>query len=359
MSTQYKCPYPGCKRTYEIRTQDGYCKVHSDVLLVPVAGPEVEAIERSMPPQEEVMVERDTAQPVEGLGVLVCDASHSMDNLAFPEERRDLTKLQLVVGAVQIAILAMHNLTDNDRAYIAIIAFGKRADLINDRQGRPFIRSVKSLLEEFGGLTAKKKATAERENWENFEDHEKEIRIREVSSLDDFLIEQLHSDSIGLDRTQTNVNEALRLAFKIATSAISGSLREWGIEQRVALRLPAVRKPGQEASIEVPNVRVMIYSDGEHNVSPREITNPFTDLKPTSVLMSSFIGDEAANDDARKGADQMLAIANTCPTHGHKGYFLVNTLARRSMLREVFHMASGASGFCRQCAKGGAVVQLP
>ena len=97
----------------------------------------------------------------------------------------------------------------------------------------------------------------------------------------------------------------------------------------------------------------------QHNVSPREITNPFTDLKPTSVLLPSFIGDEAASDEARKGADQMKEIANTCPTHGHRGYFLVNTLERRTMLRQVFHMTTGASGFCRQCAIGGAVVQLP
>jgi len=358
MAAQFKCPYPGCNAIYDIPTQDGYCKIHGDVLLVEVDGPEGMAIERSMPRPEEVRVDPNTAQPVEGLGVLVCDASLSMDELAFPQERRDLTKMQLVVGAVQSAILEMHNLTYNNRAYIAIIAFGKRAGLISDRHGKPFIRSVKSILDEFGELTAKKNASAEGTNWENLEDHEKEVRIREVSSLDDFLFEQFHNDGAGFDRRRTNVNQALELAYKITSSAISGSLKEWGIDQGIALRKPAVEKRGQTASIHVPNVRVMIYSDGDHNEYPFEISNPFVNMQPTSVLMSSFIGDEAANDDARKGADQMKEIANICPTHGHKGYFLVNTLARRSMLRQVFHMTTGASGFCRQCAIGGAVVQL-
>src|SRR3954453_8459469 len=109
MASQFKCPYPGCNRTYKENTQDGYCKVHSDVLLVEVDEPESKAIERSMPPKEEVALDTNSAQPVEGLGVLVCDASLSMDEPAFPDERRNLTKMQLVVGAAQSAILEMHN----------------------------------------------------------------------------------------------------------------------------------------------------------------------------------------------------------------------------------------------------------
>lgn len=98
--------------------------------------------------------------------------------------------------------------------------------------------------------------------------------------------------------------------------------------------------------IAVPNARVMIYSDGAHNPGAghySSLSNPFASLQP-SPLMSAFIGDDSANDDTRKGADQMKDIANICPMHDQKGYFLINTPERYAVLRGLFRMVSGGVG---------------
>jgi hypothetical protein len=92
----------------------------------------------------------------------------------------------------------------------------------------------------------------------------------------------------------------------------------------------------------------MIYSDGAHNGGT--LKNAFDGLYP-SPLMTAFIGSEEASADSRLGADQMKLLANDCPEHGQKGYFLINSPERHAVLRNLFRMASGASGFCPQCLK--------
>jgi hypothetical protein len=297
---------------------------------------------------------------VEGLGILVCDASASMDNQVFKNERKDLTKLQLVAGAVRSALLQMLTLSNNDRAYIAIIMFGERAKVIQDRQGRPFVRSVRELINEFGVEPAYHMASALGKQWAHTNPTPEQARqqeewIKEAFNLDHFLHEQLKDDVAGFGRDGTNITEALSLARQITDAAIAGSLSAFGVKEPVSLKMDDIPRPG-EKSIRVPNVRVMIYSDGEHNRGRLE--NAFASMQPASVLLTAFIDNENESDDTRKGADQMLACATICPEHKEPGYFLINTLGRRTYLREVFHMATGSSGFCRQCMKGGAVVQI-
>jgi hypothetical protein len=180
--------------------------------------------------------------------------------------------------------------------------------------------------------------------------------IKEAFNLDEFLHEQLQNDTAGVGRDGTNITEALSLARQITDGAIAGSLSAWGVNNPVSLKPDPIPLHGEENTITVPNVRVMIYSDGEHNRGRLE--NAFASMQPASVLLTAFIGNEKESDDTRTGADQMLACATICPEHKQPGCFLINTLGRRTYLREVFHMATGSSGFCRQCMKGGAVVQF-
>ena len=153
----------------------------------------------------------------------------------------------------------------------------------------------------------------------------------------------------------TNITEALLLAREITDKAIDGNLRPWGVTEPVSLK-KSIISPGDKPQFTVPSVRVMIYSDGEHNQGL--LKNAFADMQPQSVLLTSFIGDEGASDETRKGADQMLSFANICPIHQQPGYYLINTIERRSLLREVFHMSTATSGYCRQCALQGDVVNI-
>src|SRR5262249_30700088 len=104
---------------------------------------------------------------------------------------------------------------------------------------------------------------------------------------------------------------------------------------------PEVEKV-QEHTIPMPNVRVLIYSDGQHNASDR-LDNPFASLQP-SILMTAFLGNPDASDDARLGADQMKSLATICPAHGFQGYFLIDAPWRFVRLRGLFRINS-SSGF--------------
>jgi hypothetical protein len=130
---------------------------------------------------------------MEGLCVLVCDASYSMDEVAFPSERPDLTKLRLVVDAVQSAIDAMADLTMAKNAYISIIVFGEEARLITDQKGKLFIKSVQDILDEFVEPAAK-------------------TREGKQGKFAAFLHEKFESDSEKINREGTNITEALRIA---------------------------------------------------------------------------------------------------------------------------------------------------
>jgi len=305
----YECP--SCSRTYDTLPQDDLCE-ECNIPLRPV--------ERKKLTKKEKLSGTSALVPasrlMRGLGMLGCDISYSMEEKAFPLEA-ELSKLELVTRAIQDAVSQMQNLEDLADAYLAIIAFGRNAQLITDRQGRPFVKSVQEILAEEG------------------------------DGLGDYLRELFMSDSLGVDRNATNITEALRLARQIMDQALSGSLQSFGVTHQIALDMQTVTRPKNQPALPMPNIRVMFYSDGKHNEGPLE--NAFATMQPASVLMTAFIGDEKADTDARMGADQMKALANICPKHDRKGYFLINTLSRQAFLREVYHMATGASGFCSQC----------
>ena len=67
--------------------------------------------------------------------------------------------------------------------------------------------------------------------------------------------------------------------------------------------------------------------------------------------MTAFIGDESTDEQLKQGAEQMKSLANKCPVHQQTGFFLINSVERYAVLRGLFRMASGASGFCPQCLR--------
>ena len=256
---------------------------------------------------------------VEGLCVLVCDISGSMDEPAFANHPAE--KLKIIVGAIHKAIAELQSLARADTAYIAIVAFGEKAGLVLDANDQPFVKSVSQIMREYGEYAAK---------------------------LPGYLYNYFKEDTGQFGRGATNMTEALQVARAIYDATLAGNLSALGIDASAKLieHSDIVTQSGQ--AITVPNIRVMIYSDGGHTVGT--LSNAFDGTSP-SPLMTAFIGDENESPGHRLGADQMRMLANTCPEHGQKGYFLINAPERHAVLRNLFRMASGASGFCPQCLR--------
>jgi len=306
MAHLYKCPK--CGTLYTAETQDHMCAKDE---CYPSTLVEIEEGSQKITAEQAAAAVR----LIEGLCVLVCDVSYSMNEAPFGPESAGLTKLELVIDAVHGAFEAMQGLTRKDAAYIAMVRFAKQAKLMTDQQGAPFIKSVQDILDEF----------------------------KNKDNLSRYIMRNCDQ----MDRGGTNVTEGLRLGHELVVKTLANDLSAFGIPHSISLIQQKPFLPPVGDPIEVPNIRVMIYSDGAHNQGA--LTNPFTDMQPVSVLMTAFIGNETINDEARIGANQMKEFAAICPEHRQPGYFLINTRGRGEFLRRIFHMATGTSGLCSQC----------
>jgi hypothetical protein len=171
--------------------------------------------------------------------------------------------------------------------------------------------------------------------------------------LADFIRAQLAPDSGDplketIDRNYTDISGALAIAHKMYQHALQGDLSEFGMDKRFTLMEHNPVRQRDSHQYTIPNVRILIYSDGAHNhPQGASLETPFTnnlEANEVSVLMTVFFGDGAD-----QGAGQMRLLACTCPIHEQKGYFLINSAERYHTLRKLFRMASGTSGFCPVC----------
>ncbi len=155
-----------------------------------------------------------------------------------------------------------------------------------------------------------------------------------------------------MGREYTNITVALRLARSMYDDAVAGNLSKFGAAGGVNIMKHRDITPPVGDQISAPNVRILLYSDGQHNPEKEDpLVNPFENVYP-SPLMTAFLGDESKDTESRQGADQMKALANICVVHQKAGYFLINNPSKDAVLRNLFRMASGASGFCPSCLRG-------
>jgi hypothetical protein len=308
----YKCV--DCEKIYPAMTSDGSCE-RDDCFGAPL-------VEASAGPSSS-KGESAPSAPVEGLCILVCDISFSMNEPAFVNSPAQ--KLKMVVGAIQRAIFELKDLAKADTAYIALVAFGRTAALVKDAQGRPFFKSVSEIMREYG---------------------------ESAKGLTDYLYDYFENDRGGIGRDETDITEGLTVARRIADCMFTEDLSSIGVTASAKLMEHSDIMTMEGKHISFPNIRVMIYSDGAHGSNIHSnLTNMFDDLNP-SPLMTAFIGDPSISPAMQMGSQQMERIANTCPEHGKKGFFLINDPNRYTVLRGLFRMASGASGFCEECLKG-------
>ncbi len=243
-----------------------------------------------------------------GLCILMMDGSLSMNEPAFPDSDYPGTRYKLVAMNAAGGIWSLKSMTHHESAYLALAVFG----------GEPKLVSIKSVEDIF-----KEHDTPE--------------------ALADSIQNILENETP--DARFTNINSAVQLAYEIKQAFIGGDMAAYGgpTDFKPVIH-PVVRDgEGGEEFIDIPNVRVLIYTDGEHNVTSA-IKNPFAGDEQ-SVLITAFIGEQDA-----KGVSQMQGLACTCPKHGPAtGFFLIDSPERVQTLRGIFRMASGASGFCSAC----------
>lgn len=246
-----------------------------------------------------------------GLCILVCDVSYSMQSPAFPGNPAH--RIDLLSAAAAKGIADLYSISHPGDAIIAVTVFGDRAKMLTNGSGKPFLRSIEEIRQDYP----------------------------EAPALRDFFRDGFlrAGDEIG---NKTDITAALHLARSIHSDAISGSLARHGGPERFTVKEHDIHVR-QSGTVEaIPNIRTVIYSDGDHN-SGSPLQNPYQ-KDAFSTLLTLYFG--AADE---SGAKTLSALSGVCPEHGHPGFFLVDTPSGFATLRHLFRMACGASGFCEQC----------
>jgi hypothetical protein len=234
-----------------------------------------------------------------GLAVLVMDASGSMQDPAFPASGNPITRRRLVAGAVSQAIFSLRQMHQSERAYVAIIMFDIRQELL-------MTKSVAQYLREYP----------------------------DAAALTDKLMTEFDRFNGG-----TDITNALLFAKSLTDKFLSGKMEAFGTYSTLS---HTQYSPHLNKTLDVPNVRVLVYTDGEHTAH-LPLKNPFTDMSP-DLLMGIYFGQQHD-----KGREDLENILGNCPIHHEKQLFVFDRPEKTPQLRGFFRMASGASGFCPVC----------
>jgi hypothetical protein len=281
---------PKCRRVYESPTSDFFCvDCGYDGLLID------DGIEANIPTEK-----KDTYREV-GLCVLLMDASGSMNTPAF--QGNPTTKLKLIAINAAKGVFSLKSMANIDDAYICAMKF-------DDKVEQMFFKTIRELINEFSGDENK------------FADY-------------------LYSELLKMQGT-TDINGALRAAHSFVDKFLNKSIPNF----QDYTPLHQFNWTYTKEKKHIPNVRVLIYSDGQqYNINgvTEPLENPFSDMD-VDILMGAFFGN-----DTDTGCDELRSILSKCPLHGTEQFFLIDNPSKIVALRKLFRMASGASGFCPLC----------
>jgi hypothetical protein len=104
-------------------------------------------------------------------------------------------------------------------------------------------------------------------------------------------------------------------------------------------------------SVSIANVRVLIYTDGmQYDANGGKIlhANPFKQY-PLSELNHDIVIGAFFGQEKDEGCNELKGLLSKCPIHDELQFFLFDDPAKISVLKYLFRMASGASGFCPKC----------
>lgn len=234
-----------------------------------------------------------------GLCVLLMDASISMVQHKVPPTKK--TRLEVIAETAAQGIFDLQGTTKSQETYICIMAFSKNVKIL-------LLNSLHNILEKFDY------------NFERFASFLK----AEMSQM-------------GQD---TNINGALNAAYLLVDDFLNKKLSTFGDYDI----LYHVLLDHNMEEVKVPNVRVLLYTDGRHNVpiSTDPIVNPFKSMNP-DILIGVFIGND------KVGKNKLQKNLSNCPDHNFPQFFHFDQSEKTDTLRKIFRMASGTSGFCVQC----------
>lgn len=234
-----------------------------------------------------------------GLCILLMDASSSMQEEAF--DSSPAKKDQLVAGSASSGIFELAQLSNKDDAYVIAVMFDTETQVI-------LADSIAEIFRRFGSATEFSK----------------------------FFTSNFRYGG-------TDINKALDYAKQIYDDFIhKGDLSGYGGPSNVQpVKQSVLTKSGDQ--IIVPNVRILIYTDGEDVVAGKINGNPFKS-EEVDVLMGAFFGHGE-----EQGCRELKDILSKCPIHDVDQFFLINDPTRIATMRRLFRMASGASGFCPVC----------
>lgn len=265
-----------------------------------------------------------------GLSVLIMDCSESMSDSIMDEDYNNplyqkTSRLEIVATAVTNAIWAMKTSYSGRQevAFMYVYLFAKNVK-------RLFNHSVAEIFSEFKS--------------------KKDLRTY-------FIKEMKNPDELGV---VTNINGALLEAKNAVADFVLGKdkkLKElFGGQYPIMTQSINVNKDSSNA-VAVPNVRVFLYSDGGQFVYgvPGRVKNlfkksPIEELK-FDPLMMAYIGGNSVEE--KEGISNLRNEASKCPIHGVKQFFQIDfsnpNPENLFALSNIFHMATGNSGFCPEC----------
>lgn len=253
-----------------------------------------------------------TAAPITvkecGLCVLLMDASGSMffdpafKNMALPSQygEKFCNKAEIVSKAAAQAIFELRQMTNKENAYICAIKF-------DDQQALMFNDTVGNILKKH----------------------------QNAAQLAQYFYKELKQMQKG-----TNINAALKMGHAYVDKFINGQVP--GMEH-LAPMFHAQYIPEKSDWLEIPNVRLMVYTDGEQLSHYGSLENPFAN-EEVDLLLGAFVGEET-----EKGCTDLKQVIGKCPIHDTEQFTILDHPTKIATLKGFFRMASGTSGFCQQC----------
>jgi hypothetical protein len=242
-----------------------------------------------------------------GLAIILLDCSGSMNEPPFPNH--PTTKKDLIARSVAAGVFSLSGNPLKEFAYVMIVGFDHEIDIILPYTS---IQTIVNTYKQAEGL-------------------EKMIKSKMLEK-----------------NGATDINGVLKVAFNFTQQFINSEISALG---NYKPRIQAVLDDNMKSHL-VPNVRVLLFTDGEHYLGDHDQylqPSPFKNLsfnhKVCDLLMSAYYGKEG-----EKGYQQLKSLVSKCPRHPSTDqFFLFDEPSKVANLKGLFRMASGASGFCPTC----------
>ncbi len=247
--------------------------------------------------------------PEVALCIILMDGSSSMTDPVF--KGSPLSRMRLVATTAASGIFDLERMQNNPYAFVAAFKFDDRLELM-------FIDTIANLIYRYD---------------------------KDITKFANYLYDELYKMQQG-----TDINQALKQAHSFVEKFLKGQLPNFPLK-KYRVMMQRILKHGPLESVSIPNVRVLIYTDGMQfdAVGNRILQpNPFIEQPIEGlnhdIVIGAFFGQ--GDDD---GCSELQGLLSKCPIHDEVQFFLFDKPAKIGNLKYLFRMASGASGFCPKC----------